>query len=745
MSQTLRKDTQPLQTPITAAAETTGIADAIAQSWQAIAPFWPLRNLIAVNPLQGFEQLPIEEALAAGAKHFQHTHLPAPMERINRLSIKWLQAFFDEGQATLTMPGRTQGLYAAWRALAPYDRTLHHGKANQRKWLRTLPENPHSMIAEGLLRLGIPQAQRTLFLTLLLTTLPGWAAHVKYRTQWSDENATLPVSEVDYLALRIALTCTVWAEAKQLLDWHAHVATRTTPAKMLRSMNEAEARFRQPLLNTLSQQPITKPHTPAAQMVFCIDVRSEPLRRAIEATGDYETYGFAGFFGVPIAVHDATRGDTHASCPVLLKPQHTITERPCCDNHTAAAHTHGHQRLRIVSRLYQSLKYGFSTPFALAEMLGAPSGLWMALRSLSPNLAHTAHHALRTAIRPEAPTAPDTSSIPFETRCAYASGALKTMGLTQHFAPIVVLCGHGSTTQNNAYATALDCGACGGHHGAPNARILAAILNEPAVRTHLAQGGITIPEATRFIAAEHDTTTDAIALFTTEDDRALGMKLLELRMDLLEAQEATTTARCGTLQALPAHNPVAQLRTRSRDWAEMRPEWGLARNAAFLVAPRALSKKVDLEGRCFLHSYDYTQDADGTALTTILTAPMVVAEWINTQYLFSTLDPVAYGGGSKVTKSITGKLGIMQGNASDLMTGLPLQSVYADHTTPYHEPQRLMTIVYAPRAMVERVVHQQAILKTLFGNGWVTLACIEPEDRSIHLLQRDLSWSHQTP
>ncbi len=172
----------------------------------------------------------------------------------------------------------------------------------------------------------------------------------------------------------------------------------------------------------------------------------------------------------------------------------------------------------------------------------------------------------------------------------------------------------------------------------------------------------------------------------------------------------------------------------------MRPEWGLARNASFIVAPRGLTRNVDLEGRAFLHSYDWEQDPDGTSLTVILTAPMVVAQWINTQYLFSTIDNVAYGGGSKVTKNITGKLGIMQGNASDLMHGLPLQSVFSSDREAYHEPLRLMTVVYAPRHLIDEIVARQEVLQKLFGNGWVTLACIDPSDKCTHILQRDLKW-----
>ncbi len=121
---------------------------------------------------------------------------------------------------------------------------------------------------------------------------------------------------------------------------------------------------------------------------------------------------------------------------------------------------------------------------------------------------------------------------------------------------------------------------------------------------------------------------------------------------------------------------------------------------------------------------------------------MLVVQWINTQYLFSTLDNVAYGSGSKITQNITGKIGVMQGNASDLMTGLPLQSVYSRDTEVYHDLQRLMTVVYAPRKMLDSIINLQPVLQKLFGNGWVQLVCIEPENRKNYLLSRDLTWSN---
>jgi uncharacterized protein YbcC (UPF0753/DUF2309 family) len=119
---------------------------------------------------------------------------------------------------------------------------------------------------------------------------------------------------------------------------------------------------------------------------------------------------------------------------------------------------------------------------------------------------------------------------------------------------------------------------------------------------------------------------------------------------------------------------------------------------------------------------------------------MVVGQWINSQYLFSTIDNVAFGAGSKVTHNVTGKLGVMQGNASDLMHGLPLQSVYAADHDPYHEPLRLLTVVHAPRSAVESVVRSQDVLQKLFGNGWVTLVCLDPLENRAYQLTRALEW-----
>jgi uncharacterized protein YbcC (UPF0753/DUF2309 family) len=179
---------------------------------------------------------------------------------------------------------------------------------------------------------------------------------------------------------------------------------------------------------------------------------------------------------------------------------------------------------------------------------------------------------------------------------------------------------------------------------------------------------------------------------------------------------------------------VSETTRRAADWAEPRPEWGLAGNAGFVVGPRALTSDLDLDGRVFLHSYDWSTDPDGGALEAILTGPMVVTQWINAQYYFSTVDNAVYGSGSKVTQNPVGNVGVFQGNGGDLMAGLPHQSVMAAADTPYHQPLRLSTVVHAPVERVTDVLADHEELTDILDNNWLSLTVVDPtrEHRSFH-------------
>jgi hypothetical protein len=583
----------------------------------------------------------------------------------------------------------------------------------------------------------VEEGQREDFFRRCFAALPGWVGYIRWRMNQDHHSwqTKYPITLVDYLAVRLAM-------AKMLHQSPAVEIYETQDDREGQFWLAAfEESYRQDLFNDLMDQSnsagANNNKRPDAQMVFCIDVRSEVIRRHIEAKGNYETLGFAGFFGVPIRYQPFGSDHSVDSCPVLLKPKFEVTET--CD------HDHGQRYLARKNFLdgvmdsFGALKKNLATSFAFVEGAGAVFSIPMAAKSLIPNGLAKLLTGLKARFFP-APdteltmdkTADDDHGLSQAEQIFYAEAGLSIMGLTSNFGRVVMFCGHGSQTVNNPYASGLDCGACGGNHGGPNARLLARICNKQSVRSALSERGIDIPDDTIFIAGQHNTTTDEIEILTPKllpEDQLQTLKQdLELarRGAVAERRHQLTTARHPNLRA--------------NDWAEVRPEWGLAGNAGFIAGPREWTKDLNLNGRCFLHSYDWGADADGKILETIMTAPLVVAQWINTQYYFSTVDNTIYGSGSKTTQNVTGTFGVMQGNASDLMTGLAMQSVMADHANAYHHPLRLMAAIYAPLDRVKGVIDNHDILQTLFDHQWVGLSVMDPETGQFYRYHSDGNW-----
>lgn len=730
---------------------------------------------------------------------------------LNRLTVKWTAAFLDEGQAVWWMPDREKGFYGAWQSLAEFDDQLHALLDEPaRRQVATLPARPEQAIDDSLRALRIPIADCEHYLSSHLTALPGWAGFIKWRAGQMNHvwQARYPISLTDYLAVRLTLerllvesagrhphraehpvTRLMGAAAlsaasgvpeqdretfQAVIARHAGLgkgdiaalgpADRETIESLLAAGLELEGRiwleaweetFRGGLLGELAGvvptlTPDGERDRPAAQLVFCIDVRSEPFRRNLESLGAYETLGFAGFFGIPVHYTPFGASDGLASCPVLLQPKHRVTEIPKADQQRQAArHLKGLSLTKILKALLVSLKHNIAAPFALVETSGGIFGLLMAARTLAPVALGRFQQALKhvfvppvalqatialppSAEEPEPGHGPQCAhrfGLSADEQVFYAEAGLRMMGLIDNFGSLVVLCGHGGMTVNNPYAASLDCGACGGNHGGPNARVMAAVYNDRRVRAALRERGIVIPDDTFFLAAEHNTTTDEVTIYNSADaPDSHADHIQRLQADLEIVRHKTCAERCqkfGQL-GLDERGAHAHAQHRALDWAQVRPEWGLARNGAFIVGPRALTQSLNLDSRSFLHSYDWKIDTEGKALEIILTAPLVVAEWINTQYYFSTVDNVHYGSGSKITHNLTGKIGVMQGNASDLMTGLPLQSLTVREGELYHEPLRLMAVVYAPLSRVSEIIARNTILQHFFDNGWVALTVIDP-------------------
>jgi|LakMenEpi03Aug12_release.lakeMendotaPanAssembly.Ray.scaffolds.fasta_scaffold00042_100 uncharacterized protein YbcC (UPF0753/DUF2309 family) len=514
-----------------------------------------------------------------------------------------------------------------------------------------------------------------------------------------------------------------------------------------------------------------------AQMVFCIDVRSEGIRRCIEADSRIETLGFAGFFGLPISYKEYDSMEFKDACPVLIKPKHFIDEQvhSSC-SHKLEQYEYSNSLLKTIFNVYKALKANIASAFIFAEASGPLYMLSMMIRTLTPSL-NAVLSRISAAIKPKISFEPmldvkDTvinakntadenlsqaevkhifTGLAKKEQLLFSEMALRLMGLTQNFAPLVVFSGHGSTTENNPYASALDCGACAGNHGGVNAKALAKILNKHEIRLELAKRGINIPDSTLFIGAEHNTTTDDFEFYDYELKTSEQRKLLaDLEESLVQAKKENNAIRqlsflnaeIGVrLYAQNAENGVCeQSLRRSMDWSEVRPEWGLAGNTSFIIGPRHLSKGLDLSNRAFMHSYDWTQDSNGLLLETIMTAPMVVTQWINSQYYFSTVDNVNFGSGSKITHNIVGNFGVMQGNASDLYTGLALQSVMSADDELYHRPLRLRVFIFSPIERVKKIISKNTVLQNLFYNEWIRLVVLDPNTNELSSLISQDHW-----
>jgi len=560
----------------------------------------------------------------------------------------------------------------------------------------------------------------------------------------------------------------------------------------------------------------TTPHTydekPLSSTVFCLDVRSEVMRRKIEESGPYSTYGAGGFLGIPISFVEFDKAHTLALAPAVIKPQNIVFEIP------VESHEEYNSKKSInktTKKVLSDLKNNPYTPYIMVEAIGWMFGiklfgktffpektnklfnkmkpkkpkttftldkltineiekyirrlhtniinevlttqsdtklnkdelyvLWEHLVfnrdlcmkvspdiiKISPDIINKLKHAYHITGKDYSLQKEKLAQVGFtiDEQVMYLENVLKTIGLVKDFPKFVTFSGHGSCSDNNPFESALDCGACGGSISLPNARAICMIGNKSEVREKLREKGINIPQEVKFLPALHTTTTDEITFYDTDILSASELELFtKMRQDFKKASLASREERTAVL---PNANKQEDLFIKTMDWSEPRPEWGLAGNMGVFAGPRDSVRHIEFNNRLFLNSYDSSIDNENAdILTRIFDGPLVVGEWINLEHYFSTVDNNIYGAGSKVYHNVVSKIGVYNGNYSDLKIGLPTQSVLEEGKA-YHEPVRLLTYMEAPLEIVGKAV-ENSVAKEFILNEWIRPIIIDKAAKKVY-------------
>ncbi len=761
---------------------TESIFQNIENASKVIGTTWPLYSFVTSNPLSGYENLPFLDAVKKSEKIVGGRSFPEAIvfaealkqraidqkiltkrllaegmtetpnyyldiltrnvsqivnlnQELDTIMVKWLSIFMDEGLAEWEMPNREKGFFTAWRSLAKYDNCYNMSSSE-------IPKNAIDTLNKILSNYS--EQELLQIFEQHIAALPGWTGYIKHRIEtdsiWQKK---FPISMADYLAVRL------WSAKNlniKILNNDKESITLPNFSKISNIFLESwEQSWQEKFIVKLSQPlPAEEPNIADAQLVSCIDTRSELIRRNIESKGNYETFGYAGFFGIAMDYTNIEDGLTRKSCPPIVGSAYNVVEIPQekKEDNLIDYKKRG-DNLRFGNYFLTRMKNMLPSAFGYVEGSGILYGMSLLSRTLIPSRTYDpvknnelSHEKICS---PKLTNAHDHSSldISLDEKTAIVKGGFDVMGWKK-FSPLVVFAGHGSHSANNPFGSSLDCGACAASPGRHNARMLAKLANDKEVRKSLSTNfNIEIPESTVFIGAEHNTATDEIVLFDSEVPPLYSEKLAKLKADLRKAQQTATNERLGG-----SEKSVRISHRKANNWAETRPEWGLAKNTCFIIGPRSMTKNIDLEGNCFLQSYDWQTDQTGNVLEAIMQGPMVVTQWINTHYYFATVDNKQFGGGSKITHNITGKFGVVQGNGGDLKIGLPIQSVNSSDDDFYHKPLRLSVIIQAPKNRIEEILAKNANLKMLLDNRWIYLLVMDPKNADkIERYEYNFNWT----
>ncbi len=790
------------------------ISASINQASKILPTTWPLKSMIAVNPLWDLHDVPFKDAISYTQKylpingclstdeyislfnigkitkhnlkhslqqylsrklkkeitldsdqtdvlveivlsnqHYQpqddaHCHNPLPaFEHIKDVLpicseniLNFMMSYFDKNQYPWFKNSSKTPLFEAWKSFAILDNAIGEK-------LHSLPSDINLALLSMIEKLNVAQSQIVDFFSTILSQLIGWHSYIK----WIESRPDNPLIEQK---ASIAEALLIWCchidielnkrhfintqscnpntntviKNKSLFDLFKEKSLEANLSIYLKSIliNDLhliwqvalEKNFQEELISKVLSKPKPNPSSDQkakAQFIFCIDTRSEGIRRHLEANGHYETFGYAGFFSALFCLEDASKSEFKLQAPALVEP--TISLKL-----NAIKPSFLQKMVFSFNTVIYKLKHNILSPFAFFEVLGYFASI--------PILAKTFYSNYFEKINFSTPIfdaqKPVTNNYflensKIEETANNAYQFLKTIGLVKNMASVIFVCGHQAQTENNPFQASFDCGACGGNSGLINAKITCEILNHPKIRSILHKRGIDFGLDSRFVATCHNTTTDEFIVDKIDIPFIHGWE--GISHDVNNALATLKKERAHVLPALSTDD-------RHINWSELIPEWGLANNAAFIIGPRSYTSKVNLERRVFLHSYDPSLDPDGAILESILTAPVVVAHWINMQYYFSSTDPDVYGSGNKAIHNVVGDCGVIEGNLSDLKIGLPIQSVFFKNKR-MHQPLRLLVVIFACSKLVDNILDKNPNIKSLFDNEWASLKVISQD--AIHV------------
>lgn len=670
---------------------------------------------------------------------------------VSRIS-EWATSYFDEYLALWNTSNNIQNIFQAWKSEAEVDLAPEiMGLKNFRKMVQKLPDDHIEAIISILTRLKLPEENVEGYLHSLFLKTIGWSSYISgvdyNNALYSKEKGRLQEFLAVLLAWEFYFLDTFGYDqikAEWFKKYYSEDQGNETSCVILEtelllqeaydfaSQRELENAF------NMHKQVVLKEEI-KAQMIFCIDVRSEVYRRNLESVDkSIETIGFAGFFGFPINYVPLGHSEGKNQCPVLIPSTVKVKESIEDEQNAIKARKTRHE----TEKTWKKFKSGAVTSFGFVSPLGLTFLPKLVLNSIGVTrpVDHPKEDGLKKWMKSKRIL--DLSSISLSQKVSMASGALTGMGIKDNLAPLVLIVGHGSSSVNNPHASGLDCGACGGHSGEVNALTAQQILNDTEVRTELSKKGIHVPNNTLFIACLHDTTTDEVEIINEQyipESHQVAIQPVKEALIKASALNRIERSKRFNFDTKDKKKINGNIFDRANDWSQVRPEWGLAGCNAFVIAPRSLTLGLNLKGKSFLQSYDAKTDVDNQVLESIMTAPMVVTSWINLQYFASTVDNKHFGAGNKTLHNVAGGVGVLEGAGGDLRIGLPLQSISLGEKME-HLPQRLNVIINAPLNSINSILQKHKNVKQLFDHSWISLLRLDSNGKISHRYTKDFQW-----